>query len=262
MLDRLRKLVGSAVFRATLPFRRLLRGAEADPDEVPSPGLIRFGDLRRLEPLSREWGLERGGPLDRYYIENFLSRHRLDIKGRVLEIAEDVYSQWFGKGRVDRIDILQYHEGEHPRATFTGDITDAPQLPSGAFDCVIMTQTLQLVYDGSAAVRTIHRILKPGGVALITVPGISQVNRQDDQTWGESWCWNFTALSLTRLLSEHFSQEHVEVGTHGNVLIAAGFLYGMGRDDVSRDELDHRDPDYELLITGRARKALSGTTDR
>jgi SAM-dependent methyltransferase len=224
---------------------------------VPPVGRVGFGSLRRLEPISREWGLERGGPIDRHYIEGFLRANSADIRGRVLEVAEDVYTRWFGGNRVTRSEILQYQEGEHPQATFTGDLTATPDLPSDAFDCVIVTQTLQLIYDVRAAVGTIHRIVKPGGLALITAPGISQINRHDLETWGDLWCWNFTALSLRRLFEERFSGEaggDVTVETHGNVLAAASFLYGLGRDDLTRRELEHHDPDYELLITVRARK--------
>ena len=39
------------------------------------PGGTRFGNMRRLTPLSRHFGYERGTPVDRYYIEAFLARH-------------------------------------------------------------------------------------------------------------------------------------------------------------------------------------------
>jgi SAM-dependent methyltransferase len=221
---------------------------------VPSVGDVRFGSLRRLAPISRQWGDDRGGPIDRYYIERFLRQNRADIHGRVIEIAEEVYTRWFGGRRVTQVDILEYQKGEHPRATFVGDLTTADHIPSAAFDCVIVTQTLQLIYDVAAAIRTIHRILRPGGVALVTLPGITQINRHDRESWGEYWCWNFTALSARRLFAEHFPAELVRVETHGNVLAAAAFLYGLGRRELSRRELNHHDPDYQLLITVRAQK--------
>lgn len=255
LLDRAKRLASRTVFFASAPpLRRWWRGRTERPDEVPPPGLVRFGSLRRVEPLSREWGLDRGGPIDRYYIESFMAANRQDIHGRVLEIAEDVYTKWFGGDAVTQPDILQYAEGEHPRATFTGDLTSADHIPSNTFDCLIVTQTLQLIYELRPAIATMHRILKPGGVLLLTVPGISQVNRHDSETWGEYWCWSFTGLSMRRLFGERFGPENVEVQTHGNVLAAAGFLFGMGQDDLSRRELDFHDPDYELLITVRARK--------
>lgn len=261
LFRRVRQLVRGLLFRASLPpVRRWLRSRWEGEQDIPPVGLVRFGSLRRLEPISRDWGDDRGGPIDRYYVTSFLDRHREDVRGRVLEIAEDVYARWFGDDRVSRIDILEYEEGEHPRATFVGDLQDAPHLPSDAFDCVILTQTLQLIYDLRSAVGTVHRILKPGGVALVTLPGITPVNRQDSESWGHQWCWSFTARSARKLFEEHFEPELIEVETFGNVLVAASFLYGLGRTELSRRELDHKDPDYEMLITLRTRKA-SGNSE-
>lgn len=254
-LRRVRRLLGRALFFASLPpLRRWWRGRTETATDVPPVGLVRFGSLRRLTPISRDWGDDRGGPIDRYYITGFLDRHRQDVRGRVLEIAEDVYTRWFGDDRVAKGDVLQYQEGEHPRATFTGDLANAPHLPSDAFDCVILTQTLQLIYDLRGAVATVHRILKPGGVVLVTVPGITPVNRHDSESWGNYWCWSFTELSVRRLFEEHFDAAFIQTETFGNVLAAAAFLYGLGRDELTRAELDHRDADYEMLIALRARK--------
>lgn len=253
--DRTKYYMRRVLYQMSLPpLRRWLRSRTEGPDDIPPVGLVRFGSLRRLNPISRRWGEDRGGPLDRYYIENFLRENGADIRGRVMEIAEDVYSRWFGGNRVARVDILAYREGEHPNAAFIGDLTSADHIPSDAFDCVIVTQTLQLIYDVRSAVRTMHRILKPGGVVLVTVPGISQTNRHDAVPWGDYWCWNFTPLSARMLFEEYFPAENVDIGVHGNVLVAASFLYGLGREELTRSELDYLDPDYPVLITVRAQK--------
>src|SRR6185503_9917132 len=57
------------------------------------------------EPLSHDWGFERGTPIDRYYIERFLDRRRGDVRGRVLEIKDDAYTRRYGSG-VERADVL------------------------------------------------------------------------------------------------------------------------------------------------------------
>ena len=64
-----------------------------------------------------------------------------------------------------------------PEATIVADLADAAHIPADAFDCIILTQTLHLIFDVRAAVATVRRILAPGGVVLATVPGISQVDR-------------------------------------------------------------------------------------
>jgi SAM-dependent methyltransferase len=212
---------------------------------------VRFGGLRRLTPLSRSFGMSRGRPIDRHYIEKFLAANAGDIRGRVLEIGDDSYTRRFGGARVTRSDILHAVAG-NPSATIVADLADAPQIESDAFDCIILTQTLMFIYDVPAALATIHRILRPGGVLLASVHGISQIARYDMDRWGEFW--RFTTLGAERLLHQRFPRDHVAVQAHGNVLAAASMLYGLACEELRPQELDHHDPDYQLLITIRALK--------
>ncbi len=240
--------------RRTLPapVRRWLQAQRRGRTHSPPPGRVRFGSLRRVTPLSRAFGKDRGGlPIDRYYIERFLAVHAADIRGRVLEIGTDSYTRRFGGDRVARSDVLDVLEG-NPKATIVADLTRADHVPSDTFDCIVLTQTLQFIYDVRTALRTLHRILKPGGVLLATAGGISQISRWDAERWGHYW--NFTTGSARRLLEEAFPSGTIDVGAHGNVLAAVAFLHGMATHELRRDELDYRDPDYELVVTMRAIK--------
>ena len=220
-------------------------------DYTPPVGWLRFGGLRRVTPLSRDFGYDRGTPVDRYYIEGFLSAHASDIHGRVLEIADNTYTRRFGGDRVTASDVLHVEAGD-PSATIVGDLTCADHIPSENFDCVILTQTLQLIYDVPAVLRTVKRILKPGGVVLATMPGISPISRYDMERWGHFWA--FTTRSTRRLFEGVFPQDHVQITAYGNVLTAASFLYGMATEELRQDELEYFDPDYELIIAVRAVK--------
>jgi SAM-dependent methyltransferase len=221
----------------------------------PSIGEIDFGGLRRLTPISREFGYDRGLPVDRYYIERFLAQHSGDIRGRVLEIGDDSYTRRFGGERVNRSDVLHVNK-RNPVATFIGDLTKAEHLPPEAFDCFIVTQTLHLIYDVRVALKNIYRILKPGGIVLATVPGISQISIDE---WADYWCWSFTRLSIGRLFAEIFPTRAVDIDAHGNVLAAIAFLHGVAMEELRREELDYRDPCYDLLITIRAVKPKDNT---
>jgi SAM-dependent methyltransferase len=201
------------------------------------------------EPLSREFGSDRGRPIDRWYIERFLERHRGDVRGRVLEVAERTYTEWYGDGAVTSSDVLYAAEGL-PEATVTGDLTTGEGLPSGAFDCFICTQTLQLVYDVRAAVRGTRDVLAPGGVLLCTVPALSQTSRLDRERWGD-W-WRFTSASARRLFGDVYGAANVTVAAHGNALVAASFLYGMAAEELDPADLEHDDDEYELVVTVRA----------
>jgi hypothetical protein len=202
--------------------------------------------LPGLEPVSREFGFERGKPVDRWYIERFLNEHRADIRGAVLEVAESTYTQWYGDGQVTQSDVL--HRQGNDESTIVGDLTTGEGLPRQAYDCFICTQTLPFIYDVHAAVQGMANVLKPGGVVLATVPGMSQVSRDDKRDWGD-W-WRFTSQGTQRLFEEAFDE--VGVQAHGNVLSAAAFLYAYAAEELTEAELAHRDPDYELLITVRA----------
>lgn len=218
----------------------------------PQLGRFAFGDLRRTQPVSRHFGTDRGGAIDRHYIEQFLQRRQEDVRGHVLEIGEDTYTRRFGGSRVQHSDILHVSD-RNPRATIVADLADAPQIPDGSFDCIILTQTLQLIYRCESAVRTLHRILRPGGVLLLTVPGITQIATSSE--WGPTWYWSFSERSVQRLLSEQFGEAHVETSVHGNVLAATAQLYGLGAPELTPEELAATDPDYQVIITGRAVKA-------
>jgi SAM-dependent methyltransferase len=212
-----------------------------------------LGDLRRLTPIDPNWGFERGTPIDRVYVERFVGAHARDIRGRVLEIAAPDYTTRFGSG-VDQIDVLMA-TGGNPDATIVGDLADAPHIPDDSFDCAIVTQTLQFVYDTRAAMATLHRILAPGGVLLATVPGITRISPPEDEQYGE-W-WHFTARSAQRRAEEAFGEGAVEVEAFGNVLTASAFLYGLAASDLRPDELQARDPLYEVIVGLRAVKTAT-----
>jgi SAM-dependent methyltransferase len=243
-----------SVARRTLPVaaRRWLRARWHGPDYSPPVGWLNFGNLRRVKPVSHVWGYDRGQPIDRYYIENFLADHSEDVQGRVLEIADNDYTLRFGSDRVVKSDVL-HPVADNPKATIVADLACGENIPSDAFDCIICTQTLLVIYDVRAAIKTLHRILKPGGVLLVTIPGVShQITRIDMDRWGDYW--RFTSLSARRLFEERFPSENVNVQTKGNVLTAAAFLYGLAAEELSREEMDFNDPDYEVSIGVRAVK--------
>jgi SAM-dependent methyltransferase len=226
----------------TRAIRRLLRRY------VRSVGNVDFGDLGGVHPISRSFGFDRGTPVDRFYIEGFLASHSGDIRGRVLEVGEAAYSCRFGSG-ITHQDVLHVNE-TGAGATIVGDMTEEGVLPEEAFDCMILTQTLDLIYDIRAAVSQLERALKRGGVALVTVPGVTSLGE-----WRESMCWALTENSARRLFCESFDEEAVTVTALGNVYAATCFLQGLAVEELDREMLAHRDEGYPVIVTIRARKA-------
>jgi SAM-dependent methyltransferase len=132
------------------------------------------GQPAALGPISDHWGYDRGLPVDRVYIEAFLARHAGDVKGAVLEVQDSRLIDRFGGGAVRRREVLDI-DATNPSATILGDLCDPATLPGEAFDCFILTETLQFADDLDGAVRNAYAALRPGGVLLVTVPALSRI---------------------------------------------------------------------------------------
>ena len=223
---------------------RLVRGLR----RARSWAALSVGQIRSAKPLSLADGFDRGLPIDRYYIEGFLAKHAADIHGRVLEVGAADYSTRFGGGRVTRQDVLHIDDS-NPIATIVGDLCTPGTLPAKAFDCIILTQTLQYLFDLPAAIKQVHDALRPGGVALISTPGVAPVCRDD---WQESFYWRMTEMALRRLLARVFAADAIEVVPLGNLYAATHFLHGAAVEESSRKKLHAAMPEYAVVICARA----------
>lgn len=236
-----KQLLGMRVYRMV---KRIVRGRQRGD---------LLGSLRRVTPVFDDDIWKRGEPIGRFYVNRrFLPAYADDVRGHVLEISESVYTKWFGKDKVTKSDVL--HLSGCPGSTIVADLTNADHIPSNTFDCIIITFTLQFIYGISAAVRTLQRILKPGGVVLATFDASSRISRVDMDLYGEYW--RVTTASARRLFEEQFPQNAVTVKAYGNVLAVAAQIHGFIREDFYEAELDSYDPDIELVIGVRAVKPV------
>jgi SAM-dependent methyltransferase len=217
---------------------------------------IDLGELERTSPISAHWGFDRGKPIDRYYIEAFLDEHASNVRGAVLEFGDDAYARWFGRDRLAETAVLDV-DPSNASAAYHQDLAVGGGLPRDAFDCVICTQTLQLVYDIGGAVGALARVLKPGGVVLATVPGITRISTTE---WPGSWFWSLTSASALRLFAEHFGASNVSVRAYGNVLAATAFLHGLAVEDVETAALEVNDPEFEVIVAIRAARSSPSST--
>lgn len=221
----LRKIVGTLL-------KRTVRGVL---DQLPMQN--------RLKPISRNFGIDRGVPIDRYYIDKFLAQHQDKIRGTVMELADSTYTRQFGGDRVTQPMVMHVKEG------FGADIVCdlSKECPREAFlDCFVLTQTLPFVYDVKATIHNAVRMLKPGGCLLVTAGGVTQISRDDMDRWGHFW--SFTDKSLRLLFEEEVPAANIQVTSYGNVLAASSFLYGLARHELTREELDHYDQDYQMIL--------------
>jgi hypothetical protein len=73
-----------------------------------------FVKLLGTAPVSRNFGYDRGLPVDRYYIEGFLDRHKSDVRGHVLEVGDDSYTRRYGGDRVTPFCTIEWRKQSFP----------------------------------------------------------------------------------------------------------------------------------------------------
>jgi SAM-dependent methyltransferase len=213
---------------------------------------IQFRDLSRTAPISSCFGFDRGTPVDRYYIENFFREQGELISGNVLEVGDSSYSARFSREKSCSFSVLQHAALGSDATAIIGDLTDKDSLPENAFDCFVCAQTFQYTFELQQAVEGAYFLLKPGGVLLATLPGISQISRYDADRYGDYW--RFTTDSALRLFTPVFDGG-VTIAGFGNALAATLLLQGVPLEELpDQFHLDDYDCNYPVIITVLARK--------
>lgn len=204
-----------------------------------------------VKPLSRDFGTHRGKPIDRYYIEKFLEENKKYITGDVLEIADNNYTKKYGKNYNSSV----MHVEGIGQNVFKGNLETGEGLCGKKYDCVILTQVLMFIFDLKKTMINLNKILKDGGVALITVAGISQISRYDADRWGSYW--NFNLGAIKKLFYPMFGEQNVQIQTFGNYKLAVAMMYGMCCEELDENAFNYVDQDYPLIYTIQVKKDLN-----
>lgn len=240
----------SATWKRVVPDRLhppLRRARRAWRRSVQRP---RWGNLRRLRPFSDRYGLDRGDSVDRPLIDNFVARHAADLRGHTLEVLDTHYTG--PAGAVTRRDVLDV-DPTNPDATVVADLGRAGALGGGAYDCIVVTQTLQLIADLPTALGNLWGALAPAGTLLLSVPVLCRV----DPDWGpDGDYWRFTPAGLRHVLAALEGAE-VTVEGHGNLALAIGFLAGLSAQEMRPEHYGVDDPAFPIVACARVRRPAS-----
>jgi peptidoglycan/xylan/chitin deacetylase (PgdA/CDA1 family)/GT2 family glycosyltransferase/SAM-dependent methyltransferase len=232
---------------------RILNTAiEAERNALADQPRVNWGDLGKRSPISPVWGTDRGIPIDRRYIHEFLEQHRPDVRGRVLEVKDSSYTNLFADGGDVDAHVIDVDAGK-PHATLVADLTKAEDVPGNEFDCFILTQTLHMIYDIRTALTQAVRLLKPGGVLFCTIPAVSRVDfEKGGPDTGDYW--RLTQGAVRQLFSEVLPLDAFTVTSYGNVRTCIAFLYGLAVEDLQDDDFKFNDPWFPLIHCVRAIK--------
>ncbi len=201
-------------------------------------------------PLSNQYGFDRGIPLDRFFIEDFLEKNKLDIKGRCLEVLDNDYTLIYGKNRIAQSDILDINL-KNEKANIIDDLRNLQTISDNTYDTIILTQVLQFIDNVEAVISECYRILKPDGIILVTLPSIS---RADCASGVHGDFWRFTQASAKYLFEKKFKPEDTVIDFYGNVRSGIYFYAGLALSDTPKKVLLDKDINFPTIITVRAKK--------
>ena len=215
---------------------------------IPSSSyLLLKKNKRTLKPISTKYGFDRGTPIDRYWIEDFLYKNRNHIQGHCLEITDDHYVSKFG-GNVTKVDVLDIDKN-NKLANIYGDLRNLKDvIPNNTYDCTILTHVLGLIDEYENVIKETYRILKPGGVMLFTSSTFSPVYDEAVNYW------RFTPASIGYIFGKYFKEKNIHIKSYGNVLAGQAFWVGMAQEDLTKRELEYNDSRFPCIVTARIKK--------
>jgi hypothetical protein len=205
-----------------------------------------WGNLRRTRPFSDDYGFDRGTPIDRYYVNQFLGASQKYITGDVLEIQQTGYTKLFGHDvrRSDSVDVDASHG-----TTFVCDLARSEDvLASDSYDCFLMPNTLNHLQDLESCMRQALRVIRPGGSILATVATFVPLTPDFKEFW------RLTPAGWNEVVRCAWPNCDVSLTTYGNVLSAAAAMMGLAHEELTPAELDVCDPRYPVLIALGCRK--------
>jgi len=213
---------------------------------------VRFFLLRYLSWINRRGNIPirgfmgggKGKTISRAFVDRFIETNKVLIRGDVLEVGRNVYKSVALPENVISYTCLDM--AAFPDVEIVADIQNMPQVETERFDTIICTQVLEHVPNPFEALAELHRILRPGGRLLLTVPFLNNYHMEPDDYW------RFTEYALKHLL-RNFSQ--CAVASHGSTYhhVAATLGYIASEVDLNVSERAGA-PKFPVIVSAVAQK--------
>ena len=133
--------------------------------------------------------------------------------------------------------------------THVGDLAQC-ELPANSFDVITMSQAIEHLYDPAATLRECLRILKPGGLLVMTTPNVDSLGAREFGAFWRGWeaprhLHLFSVASLRRL-TQRAGFEVIEARTYS---AGAAVVYRVSRTNRQARKLSWPD-ELGLLLWG------------
>ena len=129
-------------------------------------------------------------------------------EGRGVELLAPLADSYIGMDKIKA--IISNLEKKYPDYKFMSGVFPPFPFEDNSFDSIVTFQVIEHVKDDEGFIREIHRVLKPGGTALITTPNIKMTLSRNP--WHER---EYTGDELTALCKKYFEKVEMK-GIAGN----------------------------------------------
>jgi len=130
-------------------------------------------------------------------------------EGRGVELLSPLASSYMALDKID--EVIQSLKKQYPDVDFRQAVFPPFEgLADNSFDSIVSFQVIEHVKEDGDFLKEIHRVLKPGGVAVLTTPNIKKTLTRNPWHIRE-----YTAPELTGLASKYFDQVEMK-GVGGN----------------------------------------------
>jgi SAM-dependent methyltransferase len=145
----------------------------------------------------------------------FVSGNLLEVgcgEGRGIDWLLPVVKQYTA---IDKIaPVIEDLKKKYPQSLFySGNIPPLSVFADGSFDSVVSFQVIEHIEDDNLFLKEIHRVLKPGGIALLTTP-----NRPLSLSRNPWHVREYTSDELTQLAKKYFRDVTMK-GVGGNTKV-------------------------------------------
>lgn len=207
-------------------------------------GTLNWGDLRRGKPFCNEFGFERGTPIDRYYLDKFISSIRHLVKGKVVEIGGALSNReqygFENTSTYDAVDLLS-----SPFVNICGDIHESNLLKPDYYDTILLFNVLEHCHTPQKVVDNIHNWLASSGYCLAIVPNAQRIHNNPGDYWR-------ILPDGMKTLFQNFAK--VQVTTYGSPTSLIASYMGIAAQELTHDELTEINPLYPVTTCLVAQK--------